>query len=29
METKGASHAEQVLAHLRDAGYRPHVDTRV
>jgi threonine dehydratase len=29
METKGSAHAEQVLQHLRDAGYRPRVDTRV
>lgn len=29
METRGPEHAELVLSHLRDAGYRPRVDTRV
>jgi len=29
METKGPDHAEEVLRHLREAGYRPRVDTRV
>ena len=29
METKGIEHADEVLQHLRDAGYRPRVDTRV
>ena len=29
METKGPQHAEEVLKHLRDAGYRPRIDTRV
>jgi hypothetical protein len=27
METRGPKHAELVLAHLRDAGYRPRVTT--
>jgi threonine dehydratase len=29
METRGPEHAELVLQRLRDAGYRPRVDTRV
>ncbi|TPW73069.1 threonine ammonia-lyase [Schumannella sp. 10F1B-5-1] len=27
METRGQEHAEQVLQHLREAGYRPYLDT--